>query len=167
MADEPIYHKLQGIETAKAYEAFSIYRDMGVGRSLDKVAQSLSKSGSIIRGWSAKHNWVERVRIFDDDQDVVRQQEAMEARKQEHRDQLMAFGTKHTQLGKQAFKAAALGTQKLAKYLEDNKDKEIESIAEATQVANIVKTIMPISDFWAKGLAIDRLLAKLEAHDDN
>jgi hypothetical protein len=167
MADEPIYHKLQGIETAKAYEAFSIYRDMGVARSITKVAQELDKSRTQIGKWSERHNWVERVRIFDDDQDVARQQEAMESRKQEHRDQLMAFGIKHTQLGKQAFKAAALGTQKLAKYLEDNKEKDIESIAEATQVANIVKTIMPISDFWAKGLAIDRLLAKLEADDDD
>ena len=164
MADEPIYHKLT-TETAKAYEAFAIYRDMGIGRSITKVAQELDKSRTQIGKWSERHNWVERVGIFDNDQDVAKQQEAMEARKQEYRDQLTEFGTNHAQLGKQAFKAAALANQRLVKFLGKTKDDDIESIAEATQIANIVKTIMPIADFWAKGLAVDRLLAKLEAHD--
>lgn len=54
-------------ESAKAYAAFSSYRDMGSDRSLQKVAQSLSKSLTLVKRWSSEHEWVERARAYDND----------------------------------------------------------------------------------------------------
>ncbi|HEX5705603.1 MAG TPA: hypothetical protein VFX97_20545 [Pyrinomonadaceae bacterium] len=52
-------------ETSKAYEAFSIYRDMGAQRTVRRVAQHLNKSQQLINGWSGKNNWVARAAAFD------------------------------------------------------------------------------------------------------
>lgn len=38
---------------------------MGADRSIDAVAQKLSKSSTIIGRWSTKHNWVARARSYD------------------------------------------------------------------------------------------------------
>lgn len=56
-------------ETAKAYEAFSIYRDMGAERSLAKVGQQLGKSKKQMEKWSKKYSWVDRVETWDIEQD--------------------------------------------------------------------------------------------------
>lgn len=52
-------------ETSKAYEAFSIYRDMGAERTVRSVAERLNKSGTLIAGWSGKHGWVTRAAAWD------------------------------------------------------------------------------------------------------
>ena len=55
-------------ESARAYRAFCIYRDMGADRSLVKVRQSLSKKSGYdrqIAEWSSRHHWVERVAAYD------------------------------------------------------------------------------------------------------
>lgn len=57
-------HKLPS-ESAKAYAAFKMYAEMGSERSTNRVARKLAKSGQLIRRWSAKHMWVERVVEFD------------------------------------------------------------------------------------------------------
>lgn len=53
-------------ESEKAYEAFSIYRDLGVNRSLELVSKKLTKNVQLIKRWSADYNWVERVRLYDE-----------------------------------------------------------------------------------------------------
>jgi len=52
-------------ETSPAYEAFRTYLNFGSQRSHDKVCESVGKSRQLITNWSAKHDWVERVRAFD------------------------------------------------------------------------------------------------------
>jgi len=56
-------------ESAVAYEAFAAYRDMGTDRGILKVAKKLSKSATLIKRWSAGHNWVNRVEEWDIEQD--------------------------------------------------------------------------------------------------
>ena len=56
-------------ESAKAFEAFAIYRDMGVERSVRKVTQRLNKSLPLIGKWSSRYNWPERARAYDRDLD--------------------------------------------------------------------------------------------------
>ncbi len=48
-------------ETAKAFEAFSVYLNMGVNRSLAAVARKLKKSEGLIARWSRRHHWGERI----------------------------------------------------------------------------------------------------------
>ena len=56
-------------ESAKAFEAFAIYRDMGVERYVRKVTQRLNKSLTLIGKWSSRYNWPERARAYDRDLD--------------------------------------------------------------------------------------------------
>lgn len=68
MAEERPW-ELQKGETIKQFEAFCVYRDMGKGRSLQKVAAQLSKSETLIKRWSAKNNWLNRTAAWEDEQD--------------------------------------------------------------------------------------------------
>lgn len=55
-------------ESAKAYEWFCRYRDMGPGRSHDKLHQKYSESTSkksVTLRWSRKYAWVERAEAYD------------------------------------------------------------------------------------------------------
>ena len=57
-------------ETATAFAAFVIYRDLGLGiRSVAKVGQELGKSKTLIERWSSQWNWVNRCRVYDQELD--------------------------------------------------------------------------------------------------
>lgn len=56
-------------ETAKQFEAFCTYRDMGKKRSQEATAEKLSKSRALVSRWSSQNNWVERVAAWEDEQD--------------------------------------------------------------------------------------------------
>ena len=66
-------------ETAKAFEAFAVYRDMGIERSIRKVGQHLGKSATQIAEWSSKNNWVERCAAWDTEQDRIARREQAKA----------------------------------------------------------------------------------------
>lgn len=69
-------------ESAQAYEAFVIYRDMGPDRSQRAVSQKCSKSISLIRRWSSANNWQERVRAFENSRDEADRREALKKLKE-------------------------------------------------------------------------------------
>lgn len=54
-------------ESDKAFEAFVCYRDMGADRSINAVAQKLSKSRTLIAKWSSQWGWVDRAAAYDND----------------------------------------------------------------------------------------------------
>ena len=51
----------QSKESAKAFEAFSVYLSLGAERSLSAVGQKLGKSVGLVERWSAKFDWPVRV----------------------------------------------------------------------------------------------------------
>lgn len=55
----------QPAETAKAFEAFRAYLEMGPARSTAKVARQLGKSKTLIDRWSSRWSWPDRVRRFE------------------------------------------------------------------------------------------------------
>ena len=57
----PLTFEQQPRESNKAFTAFSLYLGMGSERSTRAVAAKLSKSGQLIRRWSARYRWTERV----------------------------------------------------------------------------------------------------------
>ena len=65
-------------ESAKNYEAFCIYRDLGTQRSLSKVAKKLKKSETLMGRWSGLYNWVERAAAWDAEQDRIARQKQIE-----------------------------------------------------------------------------------------
>ncbi len=64
----------QEAESSRAYEAFSLYRDMGSGRSLAKVGQSLGKSVKLMERWSVEHSWVDRVEALEARDEMLRRE---------------------------------------------------------------------------------------------
>lgn len=76
-----IWERKKG-ETQQSFEAFTIYRDMGPKRSLEKVSQKLGKSRSLMERWSRRHNWVERCRAYDEEMDRISREALEEARRE-------------------------------------------------------------------------------------
>ena len=59
-------------EGAKAYQAFTVYRDLPVHeRSLQMVSQRLGKNKSLCPRWCAQFQWVDRANAWDSKQDQV------------------------------------------------------------------------------------------------
>lgn len=57
---EPLWSR-QKSESEKAYGYFIAYRDMGIERTLEKVANQYSKSVGLMNKFSQKNRWTERV----------------------------------------------------------------------------------------------------------
>lgn len=64
-------------ESEQAFEAFKIYRDLGVRRSNAEVCKQLSKSRQLISRWKSKYEWDERVRAYDNDLEKQQHAEAV------------------------------------------------------------------------------------------
>ncbi len=64
-SDKP-WERQQG-ESEKAFEAFTVYRDLGNARTISAVSEKLSKSRQLLSRWKAKWKWEERVRAYDND----------------------------------------------------------------------------------------------------
>ena len=62
-------------ESSKAFDAWSIYRDLGAQRSLKKTAELYYGTTANVRQlerWSSRFNWVERARASDVEQEMLR-----------------------------------------------------------------------------------------------
>jgi hypothetical protein len=53
-------------ESAKAYQAFEVYRDMGADRTLERLGRHYGKTTGAMELWSARYDWQARVRAFDE-----------------------------------------------------------------------------------------------------
>ena len=58
MADSAKAWERQPGESAAAWEAFACYGDLGLSRSISKVADALHKARTLIERWSTTHQWV-------------------------------------------------------------------------------------------------------------
>lgn len=80
--EDPVPWDRRPGESAKAYRAFSMYRDLGPMRSWSAVLHMCSKSAAAyrtqIRRWSVRHHWVLRARAFDEYIDQALKLESIE-----------------------------------------------------------------------------------------
>ncbi|HEX7570416.1 MAG TPA: hypothetical protein VF492_07915 [Verrucomicrobiae bacterium] len=65
-------------ESSKAFAAFSLYLNLGPQRSTAEVAKKLAKSEQLIRRWSAKFAWTDRVAAHGAHYAII-EREAVEA----------------------------------------------------------------------------------------
>lgn len=75
---ERLWERRDG-ESGKAYEAFSVYRDMGASRTVSGVARQLNKSRALIDRWKRQWDWPERVRAYDRELERAAHEEALKA----------------------------------------------------------------------------------------
>lgn len=76
------------VESAKAYQAFLDYWELGQGRSLAKLAQKYGKSTAYVRQlekWSTAYNWQDRVKQYKAEESAVKA-EARQKRREEMED---------------------------------------------------------------------------------
>jgi hypothetical protein len=62
----PLVFDQQPNESNKAYAAFSAYLNLGPERSLAAAAKVVGKTKWLLERWSARHQWVDRVRAHDE-----------------------------------------------------------------------------------------------------
>ena len=74
----PLPFEQQPRESDKAFAAFSLYLSMGPERSTAAVAKKLAKSEQLVRRWSAKFGWTDRVAAHGAHLAIV-EREAVEA----------------------------------------------------------------------------------------
>jgi hypothetical protein len=79
MADSAEAWERQPGESAAAWEAFACYRDLGLSRSISKVAGTLRKARTLVERWSTSHQWVIRAEAWDREQDRLWRAERQQA----------------------------------------------------------------------------------------
>ncbi|WP_406354190.1 hypothetical protein [Streptomyces sp. NBC_00658] len=79
MGERPEAWERQPGESAAAWEAYACYRDLGLSRSISKVADTLRKARTLVERWSVAHQWVIRVEAWDREQDRVWRAERQQA----------------------------------------------------------------------------------------
>lgn len=68
----------RGDETAAAFRAFAIYRNLGPGRTVAQVAKLLERNPSNLEKWCTRHDWVARAAAFDAVAEVAAADEVLE-----------------------------------------------------------------------------------------
>ena len=119
-------------ESDKAFEAFSIYRDMGADRSLRAVGQKLGKSRALMERWSVSYKWLERVRAYENELEKEAREQAIKDRKEMIR--------RHIGFAKLMQKKAQDALRELS--VEDMSPKEIrEYIRLATDLERLTRSL--------------------------
>lgn len=126
-------------ESAKAFEAFTVYRDMGLSRSLREVAQKLGKNKALIERWSSQWNWVERAQSYDDDMDrkaLLQQEQERREMVKRHAKQAMMFQQKVLQR-LNSLKVEELSPNDLIKWFTESVKIERLSRGEPIDIAEV------------------------------
>src|SRR5262249_1007304 len=66
-------------ESRQAYQAWSVYRDLGPARSYHQVANALSKSMTLIERWGSRWRWQDRAGAWEDAVDEHKRARTLQA----------------------------------------------------------------------------------------
>ena len=116
MGKKQPWERQQG-ETAQAFAAFCVYRDMGPDRSIVKAVKQMGRKPgykTVCEKWSRQHRWVDRAYAWEVEKDrITRETELNELKdmRRRHLTQAMALQ------GKAAQRLQALHSEELTPYL--------------------------------------------------
>ena len=126
-------------ESAKAFAAFSLYLNLGPQRSTAEVAKKLAKSEQLVRRWSAKFAWTDRVAAHGAHLAIV-EREAVEA---VARSKAAEWEKRETQLRETEWSmheaAIAAAKRGLAAYMD--KDKVYANLADIARMLEIASKL--------------------------
>lgn len=133
---EEIWERQPG-ESVQAFEAFKVYRDLGLKRSNQEVCKQLSKSRQLISRWKAAWNWDERVRAYDNALEREAHKEAIK--------NLKDMTSRHIRISVQLQNKALEALQKMK--VEDMSPRDIrEYIKLATELERLNRTSAVMED---------------------
>lgn len=104
-------------ESSKAYSAFCVYRDLGPQRSLVLASESYYGSTANLAQigvWSSKFDWVDRVRSYDDWQEMIGRQAIQEHLESKAED----FAARQVRIREGLMEAAELSIGQVKKMLD-------------------------------------------------
>ena len=113
-------------ETAKAYEAFRTYRDMGASRSLSLVSERIGKSMRLLKKWSVTHGWTSRSIAYD--QYIERKSQNTFEKKLED------LNAAHLDMVRNARESVMVPLRALLKRIEKVNEKGAEKLAEIENI---------------------------------
>lgn len=139
-------------ESALAFEAFALYRDLGSQRSQASVAKQLGKSTQLIARWASEHGWSDRVRKWDRFLDQKGQEAAVrEVEKMRERHIQIAMGLQ--QVGVKELKKLVERAEKSGRAL--NVDQLIRVVEQGTKMERLNRgeptdhTSSEVTQSWA------------------
>jgi hypothetical protein len=181
-----IYNRQNG-ETAKAYTAFTTYRDMGSSRSLDRVESKIygTKTGhkrganlTSLKRWSREWNWVDRCRDYDLDREQEMRQIKLEHEKAAYIQDLEHYQLQQKEIGMMTLNLANRSLESISLILEPiyqalkasggviPRDKIDLLFASQLAAKNLMLAASSGAELAAKGLAIEQLLESIESEID-
>lgn len=152
-------------EPSAAFEAFTVYRDLGADRSLAKAGQKLGKATHTLERWSVRWQWVARAQAWETAQDRARLQAQLRA--------AQAAGLRHAALAEQTLTALSQPVQALLARLRDDPD-ALEDLASRPVedllflIARCAQAMKPVVEVerLARGLATEHVALKVGAAHD-
>jgi hypothetical protein len=167
-------------ETSKAYAAFTIYRNMGVSRSLKATTEKYysaecpsnvrrAKGMRHIEEWSSKYNWVARCKDYDADREQERRQIKSEHEKAAYLQDLENYHLQQKAIGMTALRFAIESIESISLAIEPIRQKmtlyqsidpkEWEIFCQAQVAAkNVMAVAVSGADIAARGLMIGQML---------
>jgi hypothetical protein len=166
MIEKPIYEKLES-ETQKAYEAFCIYRDMGLSRSIERVRQQLGVAATRLEKWSCTHDWVKRADAYDTDQEAIARQILEEENREAYREKLRKYRQENEEIGNALRATAVIVLKKFRTFANDLDPKDIKPSNSANIVRAIDTCLTQGDRLLSDSLAIEKLLQQMSSDEED
>lgn len=166
MSDKPIYEKLE-TETAKSYEAFCMYRDMGPTRTLERLREKIGGSGRHLQTWSYTHNWIKRVEVYDTDQEAIARQILEEENRESYREKLRKYRQENEEIGNALRATAVIVLKKFRTFANELNPKDIKPSNAANIVRSIDTCLTQGDRLLSDSLAIEKLLQQMSSDEED
>jgi hypothetical protein len=181
------YERQDG-ETTKAYTAFTLYRDMGSRRSLDRVEEKIygtqigHKRGTnltSLKRWSREWNWVDRCRNYDLDREAEMRQIKSEHEKAAYIQDLENYHLQQKTIGMATLSFTARSLEAISLILEPihqalrssggviPRDKIDILFTSQLAAKNLMMAATSGAELTAQGLAIEQMLDSIECEIDS
>lgn len=126
-------------EPERAWAAFVMFRDAGVGRTVSAVVNALHRGhGACIEGWAKKYNWRARTHAYDRHLDQVAQREAAKARRDMVR--------RHATMANNALDALSAPLIELAERLKGPLPEDLKALSTPQLLSLVTKSASAMRD---------------------